>query len=87
MPSNQRLTGKMLNKEWGVGASHALYFKRGDWFHLLERFPAALFDPYGYVRFETPKELRGHPGLQIGKHIHVPGGISCLKGYVQVVRR
>jgi len=71
-----------INKVIGLGADHALYYKEGNWYHLLERFPAVLIDPNGYIRFETEEAYRSHPGVQIDpKHIHVAGGIQKLVGY------
>ena len=78
-----RLTGRQLNQEWGVGAQHALYREDGKWYHRLGRFPAALFDARGFVRFENEHEYAHCPGLQIGKELHVPAGISSLPSYVR----
>jgi hypothetical protein len=82
-----RRTGKKLNEEWGVGAQHSLYREDGEWYHRLERFPAALFDAHGYVLFEDEQAYRRCPGLLIGKEknwLHVPAGISSLSSYVRV---
>ena len=46
------ITGRNLNEKWKVGAKHALYHKDGTWYERLEKFPGALFDPYGYILFE-----------------------------------
>jgi hypothetical protein len=77
------LTGQQLNDEWSVGARHALYHADGHWYENLERFPAALFDPHGYVVFKTAEEFNKSPYLKIGKKTNVPGGISRLPGYVR----
>jgi len=42
-------SGKELNRNWRVGAKHALYRKDGKWYHHLLRFPGALFDRRGYI--------------------------------------
>jgi hypothetical protein len=79
--------GRLLNSEWNVGARHALYRENGTWYHRLERFPAALFDASGYVRFESIEALKNCPGIQIGDHanwLNVPSGIASLPGYVRV---
>jgi len=76
------LRASRINKVLGLCAEHALYYKEGNWYHLLERFPAVLIDPKGYIRFETEAAYRSHPGVQIDpKHIHVSGGIQKLTGY------
>lgn len=54
-------SGKKLNDEWGVGAAHALYREDGTWYHVLEKFPGALFDAHGYVLFETETAYRNCP--------------------------
>ena len=46
-----RVTGKALASRHGVDAVHVLYRRTGDWFHLPSRFPAALLDENGYIRF------------------------------------
>jgi len=77
------LSGKQLNDEWGVGASHALFHESGSWFENLEHFPGALFDPHGYVLFKTEREYRSTPNVKVGKRTNVRGGISSLSGYVR----
>lgn len=62
-----RANGRTLNTEWKVGAQHSLYRENGTWYHRLERFPAALFDANGYVRFETKDDLTNCPGVLIGE--------------------
>ena len=52
------ITGKQLNREWKVGALHALYRKNGTWYNLLERFPGVLFDTNGYIPFQTREDFR-----------------------------
>jgi hypothetical protein len=82
---HKAVTGKALNAEWGVDAGHALYHRDGNWYHILERFPGALFDPFGYVLFRTRDEFDNCPHLQIGQHVHVPRGISSIPGYRRMV--
>lgn len=79
------MNGRTLNRRWKVGAKHALYRKTGKWYHRLERFPGALFDPEGYVLFRTEEEYKTCEYLVIHQHIHVPEGISAIPSYVQVV--
>ena len=82
-----RRTGRKLNLELGIGARHALYREDGTWYHILERFPGALFDANGYVLFETQDDYRNCPGVAIGKEknwCHIPAGIVSLPGYVRV---
>src|SRR5229473_1037711 len=74
-----------LNEAWGVGAAHARYSYDGHWYATLNHFPAALFDPHGYVYFATEEEYRAAP-ISLGKQISVPKpGISGLLGYVRMV--
>ncbi len=79
-----RMKAAELNKAWGVGAAHARFSYDGHWYATLTRFPAALFDPNGYIYFATEEEYRAAP-LSIGKQISVPKpGISGLPGYVRM---
>ena len=76
-------TAKKLAKQWGVPIKHALYHKDSNWYHLLTDFPAALFDPKGYVIFKTETAYRNCNALRITKAIHVNDGISTIPGYVR----
>jgi hypothetical protein len=82
MKTERGITGKELNREWKVGARHALYRETGNWFQLLKRFPGALFDANGYILFETKQDYEQCEFLQRGKEIGVPRGIASIKGYV-----
>jgi 5-methylcytosine-specific restriction protein A len=79
-----RLSGKLLNKKWKVGAKHALYHRDGCWYNNLEDFPGALFDPKGYVLFETEQEYRSSRHLRITQETNVPDGISSMPGYIRM---
>jgi hypothetical protein len=74
-----------LNEAWRVGAAHARYSYDGHWYATLNRFPAALFDPHGYILITSEEDYRAAP-IQIGKQISVPKpGISGLRGYVRMI--
>lgn len=81
---NMRLTGAALNREWRVGAHHALFHKDGTWYQNLTKFPGALFDPDGYVVFTTEDAYRNCPFLSIGAETNVRPHISAVPGYVRV---
>ena len=53
-----RVTGKQLAKRAGLQLNQALYRKTGDWYHILKRFPGALFDDYGYLLFANKEEYQ-----------------------------
>ena len=80
----QRITGRFLNEKWNVRAKQALYHKDGTWYECLTSFPGALFDPGGYVRFETEEVYLRCPKLSHGKKLNVRGGISSIYGYVRM---
>jgi hypothetical protein len=85
--SKRRDIGAQLNAQWNVGAHHALYRANGTWYHRLTRFPGALFDENGYVRFETEDDLRRCSGVLVGERanwLNVPNGIASLSDYVRV---
>lgn len=79
-----RNSARELQTKWGVRIQHGLYHRDGAWYHRLARFPAALFDPNGYFRFETKEEYLRHPKLAHGARLHVEGGISSIPGYVRM---
>jgi predicted HNH restriction endonuclease len=83
--AQNRAKASLLNKSWGVGAAQARYRETGNWYHTLNRFPAALFDSHGYLVFLTEDALRASPYIQLGKQISVPGGISGIPGYVRMI--
>lgn len=84
----ERVTGRQLNTRWRVGAAHALYREDGTWYHVLKRFPGALFDAHGYILFGDRTALLNCPGLAMGEDknwINFPNGISGLPGYTRVL--
>ena len=82
----RRITGRLLNEQWGVNARHALYREDGRWYHVLERFPGALFDANGYIVFDGERSFRSCSYLSIGDEVNVrsPKGISAIPGYKRV---
>ncbi len=52
-----RVTAKALLSRYNLRAAHALYRRTGDWFHVLNYFPAILFDAGGYVSFPDRKDF------------------------------
>lgn len=85
MPATMRTgSGRVLNQKWGIGAVHALYHKDGTWFHVLERFPAALCDPQGYVLFADREQYLNSPYLHVGERTAVPSGVSQMPNYIRM---
>jgi hypothetical protein len=88
--------GQILNREWGVGAQQSLYSQDGTVFQILERFPAALFDPNGYIEFATKEQFdefcnrwRETPSGRIErvtrrKKLTVSRGIASHREYVRM---
>ena len=83
-PLPAKLSGKKLNELWNVGAKHALYHREGSWYNNLEAFPGALFDPNGYVLFQTEEHFRNSRHLKITQETNVPSGISAIPGYTRM---
>jgi predicted HNH restriction endonuclease len=79
------MDGATLSRRWKVTVRQALYSKTGNWYHHLTSFPGALFDPEGYLFFETEQDYRSCSSLNINKDIWVPHGISSDLAYVRVV--
>ena len=79
--------GKELNKRWKVGARHALYEKKCNWYNLLMYFPGALFDQNGYVLFENRRDLETCPDINIGpNHIHPNSQIKTISAMTRYVK-
>lgn len=76
-----RFSGKALNRLWQVGARHALYHREGTWYNNLQAFPGALFDPDGYVVFETASAYLNSPHIRVTQETNIRNGISSLPGY------
>lgn len=85
-----RMTGRIFVKQYQIEhpdlqrVRHPLYRATGNWYHLLEKFPAALCDEDGYVLFETKEQYANDPHLQIGIELTVPNGIAAHPRYVCV---
>jgi 5-methylcytosine-specific restriction enzyme A len=82
-----KITARVLCKEWSINVQHALYREDGTWYHLLQRFPGALFDARGYIVFETENDYRMCPGALFGRGknwMNVPAGIATLPNYCRM---
>lgn len=77
-----RINGNQLAKKWGLKTAQARYNSKGNWYHTLNRFPAALLDAKGYIIFQNDEELRSYPGVKVTEHINVRHLISTLPDYV-----
>jgi predicted HNH restriction endonuclease len=51
-----RITGKSIAKQHGINVKYAPYRETGDWYHIINEFPAALFDANGYILFNKREE-------------------------------
>ncbi|HXX24507.1 MAG TPA: hypothetical protein VEO19_15280 [Terriglobia bacterium] len=80
-----RHLGKMLNEPYGRGAILARYREDGVRYHLIEVFPADLYDAHGVIRFESDAQYRRY--IRIGPernstHADIVGrGIASIPGY------
>jgi|RhiMethySRZTD1v2_1073278.scaffolds.fasta_scaffold119472_2 hypothetical protein len=83
MSGTKTNSGEQLRRQWHIPARQVRYHKDGNWYAPLERFPAALADPEGYLLFPTVQDYAASLYLQIGAHIHVPGGVVHVPGYVR----
>jgi hypothetical protein len=79
-----KISGRELNRKWGIGAQHALYRRTGNFYMPLERFPGALCDDRGYVLFATRHQYKNCRFLKIGARVDVPEGIASIPGYVRI---
>jgi len=81
----KRRDGNSLNERYRRGAKQARYREDGTWYHILDRFPADLYDANGVIRFETEEQyfklVRTGPDPN---STHVEFGISKLPGYTKL---
>lgn len=83
----QKITGRLLAKRHKIQAAHALYRSTGDWYHVLRKFPAALFDDKGYLYFENREQYENFTrkaGVQEKVEtntLRVDSGIVSMPGY------
>lgn len=69
-----------LNYEFNLGAIDARYHVDGTFYNKLERFPAVLFDLFGYVYFDNKDVLlRSFETEKLNIH----RGIHALSGYIK----
>ncbi len=80
----QSHSGKELSRKWNVNVKHALYHQDGTFYENLRDFPGALFDPNGYVIFNTEQEYYSNPYLNIGKKLNVIRGIASMPRYRRI---
>ena len=77
-------SGENLKKEWNIPAVQVHYHKDGTFFMPVDKFPAALCDPNGYVLFKTKEEYKKSSYLDIGKRINVRRGVWKIPGYIKM---
>ncbi len=70
-------------KAWDLDVRQARYSEWGNFYGLLDRFPAALLDAGGYYLVRTADDLNV-AGISVGKRINVPMRIGSLAAYVEV---
>lgn len=80
----EQITGRILNHKWNVNALEALYHPLGRRYKKPDRFPSALIDAHGYLRFETEKDYLNCPGLEISEGTWAPKGISTIPRYIRM---
>lgn len=79
MPKQDK--GSKLCSEWRLNVKQFRYSEWGNWYGLINSYPAALLDSNGYLYLEPSTDLN-ITGIKIGKRINVPKCISSLPGYV-----
>lgn len=77
-------SGENLKKVWKIPAQQVRYHKDGTFFMPVDKFPAALCDPDGYILFNTQREYETSQYVEIGNRVNVRHGIKRVPGYIQV---
>src|SRR5665213_3038034 len=86
-----RVTGRLLAQRAGLKLKSPLYRRTGNWYHLPQNFPTALFDDAGYMLFREKDEfdkfvdndskVYAYPEKN---QLSVMGGISLRQGYTRI---
>jgi hypothetical protein len=74
-------SGANLMKQWSIPAFQVRYHKDGTFYMPMDKFPAALCDPNGYILFKTEEEYENSSFIEIGSRVNVRQGISRIPGY------
>ena len=76
--------GARLSARYELGVASSYAHKEGSWYQVPTQYPAALWDPQGYVEFSTEDELErwASVGEKVNFDKHQP--ISSLPIYVRV---
>ncbi len=91
-----KVTGKQIARDAGLDFEHVLYRQTGDWYHVLDRFLAALLDERGYIAFQTEAEYQsfvteGMSGRvrenRDTKSLTIRGGIAQHPTYILLTER
>ncbi len=75
--------GPMLLRDHGLDCKKGYFSKNGVPYQKPDRFPAALFDPNGYLIVEDEDSMFRNPNIHVGKQLSIPSGIKSIPGYVQ----
>jgi hypothetical protein len=73
-----------LSEAFNLEVKQSRYSDWGNFYGLVQSYPCALWDRFGYIIFNNENELK-IPGVSIGKRINVPKGISSLPGYQHII--
>jgi len=77
-------SGDNLKRVWNIPAVQVRYHKDGTFFMPVDKFPAALCDPNGYVLFKTKEEYEKSSYLELGNRLNVRHGIWRIPGYIKM---
>ncbi len=91
-----KVTAKQIASRAGLNFEHVLYRRTGDWYHILEKFPAALLDENGYIPFQTEVDYKSFVNDSVNdkvrenrdtKTLIVKDGISRFSEYLSFTER
>ena len=84
MGGNRTNSGENLKRLWKIPAAQVRYHKDGKFFMPVDKFPAALCDPNGYVLLKTKEEYEKSLCLDIGSRVNVRNGIWKIPNYLRM---
>ncbi|MDA1279188.1 MAG: hypothetical protein O3B95_04000 [Chloroflexi bacterium] len=78
--------GRQLAIRERLNVKKAYYHWEGTFFEKVREFPAALFDRFGYVVFDSEQKYLNDPKVFVGKKTNIPSRINTFTEYVKMSR-
>lgn len=78
------IRGSVLSRRYGVLTCSSYANDKGEWYQRPASYPATFWDLYGFVTFQTERDLERFASVQVKVNFPKNNGISRLMGYRKV---